>query len=70
MRVALPVENHSGVELAIRQRASLHALEDKRKLCGWIVILSADPNGDVRVTDTTGAQFLISRDGEVTTLAA
>jgi hypothetical protein len=65
----LPRENHSGVELSAAQKASLRSLEDAGKLRGWIVILSADAKRGVRITDTSGAQFLISRSGQVTTVA-
>jgi len=65
----LPRENHSGVELSAAQKATLRSLEDTGKLRGWIVILSADSKRGVRITDTSGSQFLISRSGRVTTIA-
>ena len=65
----LPRENHAGVELSGAQNASLRSLEDAGKLRGWIVILSADSKRGVRIIDTAGAQFLISRSGQVTTIA-
>jgi hypothetical protein len=65
----LPTENHAGIELGAEQRASLRGLEDAGKLRGWIVILSADSQRGVRIVDTSGAQFLISSSGQVTTIA-
>jgi hypothetical protein len=66
----LPRENHAGYELSDEQAASLAALEAAGKLRGWVVILSASPKRAVRVVDTAGAQFVISRNGKVTTLDA
>ena len=50
------------------QDASLEGLEASGKLRGWVVLLRADSKRAVRVVDTTGTQFVISRKGEVTSL--
>jgi hypothetical protein len=66
----LPSENHAGFELSDEQDASLEGLEASGQLRGWVVLLRADSKRGVRVVDTSGAQFVISRKGEVTSLNA
>ena len=59
-----------GFELSDAQDASLEGLEASGQLRGWVVLLRADSKRGVRVVDTSGAQFVISRTGEVTSLNA